>query len=68
MNQKRITVYIQGELMLEGEKTIKREFANLSRTKDNYRKLVITFDHYSESSCKGVEVMHLSQFLLSENL
>jgi len=62
------TVYIQVALMLKEEKTIEREFASLLKIKDNYKKLVVTLDDYSGSSYKGVEVMHLSQFLLAQTL
>ncbi len=62
------TIYLQVALALKEEKTIDREFGNLLRIKDNYRKLVITMDPYTGSSYKGIEVMHVSEFLLLEKL
>lgn len=59
-------IYIQ--VALKEEKTIDREFGNLLKIKDNYPKIVVTLDNYSGNSYKGIEVVHLSKFLLSENI
>jgi uncharacterized protein len=58
-------IYIQVALMLKEENTIEREFGNLLKIKDNYPKIVVTLDNYSGSSYHGIEVVHLSNFLIS---
>ncbi len=50
--------------LLQNQQTIDREFKNLLYIKDNYRKMVITMDNlFSGSSYKGIEHIHLREFL-----
>jgi predicted AAA+ superfamily ATPase len=60
------SVYIQVAYMLTDENTINREFGNLIKIGDNYPKFVVTMDEYdSGSNYKGIEQMHLKDFLLN---
>ena len=57
--------YIQVALALTEEKTLEREFGNLLKIQDNYRKTVVTLDIYQGASYEGIEVLNLSSFCLS---
>ena len=60
-----ITIYIQVCYLLADDKTVKREFGNLMKIEDNYRKYVVTMDPInSNSNYQGVEQIHLKDFLL----
>lgn len=60
-NQK---IYIQVAYLLHDEKTKEREFGNLLKIDNNYRKFVITLDSFSsETNYKGIEQIHLREFL-----
>ena len=43
---------------------MEREFGNLSRIRDNYRKTVITYDAYSGNSYQGIELIDLKNFFV----
>lgn len=61
--------YIQVCYLLYNEETIKREFGNLLAIKDNYKKMVITMDPIkSANTYKGIEQIHLKEFLSKDNL
>ena len=55
--------YLQVALFIHDEKTMEREFGNLRRISDNYRKTVITYDTYSGNSYQGIELTDLKTFL-----
>lgn len=57
--------YIQVALALTEEKTLEREFGNLLKIQDNYRKTVVTLDTYQGNSYEGIEIINLSSFCLS---
>lgn len=60
-NQK---IYIQVAYLLHDEKTKEREFGNLLKIDNNYRKFVVTLDSFSsETNYKGIEQIHLREFL-----
>lgn len=60
------TIYVQVAYLLADESTITREFGNLSKISDNYRKYVVTMDEYNAgSNYKGIEQLHLKDFLLN---
>ncbi len=60
-NQK---IYIQVSYLLHDEKTKEREFGNLLKINNNYRKYVVTLDSFSsETNYKGIEQIHLREFL-----
>jgi predicted AAA+ superfamily ATPase len=56
--------YIQVALNLNEEKTLVREFGNLLKIQDNYRKTVVTLDTYQGASYEGIEVVNLRSFCL----
>ncbi|MDP4188124.1 MAG: ATP-binding protein [Bacteroidota bacterium] len=59
------TIYVQVVYMLTDENTIKREFGNLLKINDNYRKYVVTLDEYNAgNNYHGIEQIHLKDFLL----
>ena len=43
-----------------------REEANLLEIKDNYPKFIVTLDEYATGTIRGIEVIHLKDFLLSD--
>jgi len=60
-------IYIQVSYTLADEKTAQREFGNLLDVQDNYPKYVVTLDDFLPSrTFKGIEQMHLRNFLLRE--
>jgi predicted AAA+ superfamily ATPase len=57
-------VYVQVAYLLIDNKTSEREFGNLLKINDNYRKYVVTMDDYNtNSNYNGVEHLHLRNFL-----
>lgn len=60
-NQK---IYIQVAYLLHNEKTKEREFGNLLKIDNNYRKYVVTLDLFtSGTNYQGIEQIHLREFL-----
>jgi len=60
-------LYIQVTTSLSDEKVIKREFGNLLEVKDNYPKMVVSYDEFSgSSSYKGIKHVTLLEFLSAE--
>jgi len=57
-------LYIQVARNLEEERTIKREFGNLERISDNYKKIVLSMDKYFQSDYNGIEHKYLPDYLL----
>jgi len=55
-------IYIQVAYLLKDPKTIDREFGNLLKLKDNYRKIVVSMDEYAQGNIKGVEHLHIMDF------
>jgi len=61
------TIYVQVAYLLADESTINREFGNLTKINDNYRKYVVTMDEFnSGSNYMGIEQLHLKDFLLNK--
>lgn len=58
-------IYLQVCYLLGSEKTIQREFGNLESIKDNYRKIVISFDKYFPSNQNGIEHLYIIDFLVN---
>jgi uncharacterized protein len=50
-------------LTIPDDKVKEREFGNLLKIKDNYRKIVVTMDEIQIDSYKGIEHIHLRKFL-----
>ena len=48
------------------EKTQRREFGNLIEIQDNYPKYVVTMDKFSSGSYKGIEHVHIIDFLMKD--
>ena len=44
-----------------------REVVNLIEIKDNYPKYVVTLDELAAGNINGVKIVHMADFLLSEN-
>lgn len=60
-------LYIQVTTNLNDEKVYKREFGNLLEVKDNYPKMVVSYDEFSgSSSYKGIKHVTLLEFLSAE--
>ena len=57
--------YIQVALNITEEKTLTREFGNLLKIKDNYPKLLITYDTFEGNTYEGIALQGLSTFLKS---
>lgn len=59
------SIYVQVAYMLTDDNTINREFGNLLKIGDNYRKYVVTMDEFNAGkNYNGIEQMHLKDFLL----
>jgi predicted AAA+ superfamily ATPase len=59
-------IYVQVAYMLTDNNTIEREFGNLLKIADNFPKYVVTMDEYEAgSNFKGIEQIHLKDFLLN---
>lgn len=57
-------IYVQVAYMLSDEKTKKREFGNLLKIDNNYKKYIVTLDSFSSgTNYKGIEQLHLREFL-----
>lgn len=56
-------LYIQVAYLLSDTKTVEREFGNLLKLKDNYRKIVVSMDEFAQGDVKGVEHLHIMEFL-----
>ncbi len=59
------TVYIQVVYLLATKQVHEREFGNLLGIKDNHRKIVVSMDEFPESNYKGIEHIHIRNFLSS---
>ena len=57
------TKYIQVAYLLTDEKTVKREFGNLEKIKDNYEKIVISLDKFFPQEIRGIKHIYLIDFL-----
>jgi predicted AAA+ superfamily ATPase len=56
-------IYIQVAYRIDNPKTHEREFGNLLKINDNYRKIVVSMDDYIEGSYEGIEHVHIREFL-----
>ncbi len=57
-------MYIQVALQLDSEKTIEREFGNLLKIKNNYPKMVVSYDTLnSRNTYEGIKHIHVREFL-----
>lgn len=56
-------LYIQTAYLIADEKTRSREFGNLLKIKDNYPKMVVSFDEPIGSRYKGIEHINIIDFL-----
>ena len=59
------TIYVQVAVELRAESTVKREFGNLLRIRDNYPKMVISTEQTYENSYEGVTHIYIRDFLSS---
>ena len=55
--------YIQVTWLLSDEKTMEREFSALEKIKDNYPKLLLTTDSYTQNR-SGIKMLNVFQWLL----
>ena len=60
------TIYVQAAYMITDEKTHQREFGNLLEIPDNFPKYVVTMDKFRGSTYKGIEHVHVIDFLMME--
>lgn len=56
-------IYIQVCYLLQDEKTIAREFGNLEKIQDNYRKIVVSMDDFQGNTHRGIQHFNLLDFL-----
>jgi predicted AAA+ superfamily ATPase len=62
--KKEMTIYIQVAYIITDEKVHEREFGNLLKIKDNYRKIVVSLDDFANSNYLGIEHINIKNFLL----
>lgn len=60
-------IYIQVAFKLESSETIEREFNPLISIEDHYPKYVVTMDEFFKDNIKGVQHVHVTDFLLANN-
>jgi predicted AAA+ superfamily ATPase len=58
--------YIQVAWLLSDEKTMEREFSALEKIKDNYPKLLLTTDSYTQNR-SGIKMLNVFQWLLDHD-
>lgn len=58
-------LYVQVALSINEPQTMEREFGNLKKIKDNFPKIVITFDTFQGNTDEGIIATDLRSFLLS---
>jgi predicted AAA+ superfamily ATPase len=58
-------LYVQVALSINERQTMEREFGNLKKIKDNFPKIVITFDAFKGNTDEGIIATDLRSFLLS---
>lgn len=61
-------IYVQVAYKLHLETTIDREFSALMAIRDHYPKYVISMDEFFKDNLNGINHLHISSFLLTENL
>ena len=62
-------IYIQAAYIIANNETREREFGNLHKIKDNYRKYVVSMTPgVTSNDDNGITHLHLRQFLMLENL
>ena len=66
MNDITLQGYVQVALILDSEKTVRREFGNLLEIEDNYPKMVITNDKKYRNTIQGIEHKNIRSFLMEE--
>lgn len=59
-------IYIQVCRSLAEEQTIRREFGNLQKIDDNYKKIVLSLDKFFPKDYNGIEHQYLLDFLLPD--
>ena len=58
-------IYVQVAYLITDEKVKEREFGNLLKIKDNYRKIVLSLDEFSLGNYKGIEHKNLIEFIVN---
>jgi len=56
-------LYVQVAYLLPDQSTYEREFGNLLKIEDNYRKMVVTADEFAQGHYKGIEHIYILDFL-----
>jgi hypothetical protein len=59
-------LYIQVSQEINSEATERREYDRLLELRDNYPKYVLRTDDFAGGNYKGIQTMHVADFLLSE--
>ncbi len=59
------TIYIQVAYLLPTQETREREFGNLLKINNNYRKIVVSMDEFAQGNVEGIEHLHILDFLKS---
>jgi len=62
-NRKGEIIYVQVCYLLYEQSTIDREFGNLEKIKDNYRKIVVSMDEFAGNTRNGIQHIYLRDFL-----
>jgi len=60
------TIYVQVAYMLTEPKTYDREFGNLLTIPDNFPKYVVSMDKFAGEQYKGIQHLHIVDFLATE--
>jgi predicted AAA+ superfamily ATPase len=57
--------YVQVSYMISEKKTHEREFGNLLKIQDNWRKIVVSMDEFTGSPYKGIEHWYFRDFRIN---
>lgn len=61
-----VLTYFQVTADMTAQETFEREMRPLRNIRDNYRKIVLTLDHFTVGDYEGIQVMNVVDWLLSE--
>lgn len=60
------TLYFQVALQLTNKETIEREYGNLINIKENFPKYLVPLDEIGTADYKGIEHLHIRNFLVQK--
>ena len=62
-----VLTYFQVTADMTAQETFEREMRPLRNIRDNYRKIVLTLDHFTVGDYEGIQVVNVVDWLLGSN-